>query len=164
MTDACLDDSKSYKQFTMKDAKIYFNNHTQRNWDDYSLLEMIDLLKLPDEGNISMVNIPDIIVCIASIKKNYDLYIIICIPISFLAIPPTSPSTFKFRTLKCHSLILSISALWVLTTSSHARETVIITPSCEKPFSKNTIPVLFLISLNCFGSMEFVPLFEISVD
>lgn len=58
----------------MKDAKIYFNNRTQRNWDDYSLLEVIDLLKLPDEGNISMVNIPDIIVCIASIKKNYDLY------------------------------------------------------------------------------------------
>ena len=74
MTDACLDNSKSYKQFTMKDAKIYFNNRTQRNWDDYSLLEVIDLLKLPDEGNISMVNIPDIIVCIASIKKNYDLY------------------------------------------------------------------------------------------
>lgn len=74
MTDPCLDDSKSYKQFTMRNAKFYFNNRTHRNWDDYSLREMIDLLHLPDEGNMNLVNIPDIIICIASIKKNYDLY------------------------------------------------------------------------------------------
>lgn len=35
---------------------------------------MIDLLKLPDEGNINLMNIPDLSIYIASIKKNYDLY------------------------------------------------------------------------------------------
>lgn len=36
---------------------------------------MIDILKLPDEGNINLVNIPDLSIYIASIKKNYDLYV-----------------------------------------------------------------------------------------
>ena len=49
---------------------------------DYSLLEMIDLLKLPDEGNINLVNIPDLHIFIAGIKKNYDLYIILFAVIS----------------------------------------------------------------------------------
>lgn len=35
---------------------------------------MIDLLKLPDEGNINLVNIPDLSIYTASIKKNYDLF------------------------------------------------------------------------------------------
>ena len=58
----------------MKNAKLYFNNVTERNCNSYSLREMIDLLKLPDEGNINLINIPDIIICIANTKKNYDLF------------------------------------------------------------------------------------------
>lgn len=53
---------------------VYGSWYTVRNWDDYSLLEMIDLLKLPDEGNINLVNIPDLSIYIASTKKNYDLF------------------------------------------------------------------------------------------
>ena len=57
----------------MKNAKLYFNNITERNWNSYSLREMIDLLKLPDEGNVNLINIPDLIICIANTRKNYDL-------------------------------------------------------------------------------------------
>lgn len=46
----------------------------ERNWENYSLLEMIDITKLPDEGNVNLVNIPDLLVYIANIRKNYDLW------------------------------------------------------------------------------------------
>ena len=45
----------------------------ERNWENYSLLEMIDITKLPDAGNVNLVNIPDLLVYIANIRKNYDL-------------------------------------------------------------------------------------------
>ena len=33
---------------------------------------MLDIAKLPDEGNVNLINIPDLLVYIATIKKNYD--------------------------------------------------------------------------------------------
>lgn len=33
---------------------------------------MLDIAKLPDEGNVNLINIPDLLVYIATIK-NYDL-------------------------------------------------------------------------------------------
>ncbi|KAK8825661.1 hypothetical protein WA577_000832, partial [Blastocystis sp. JDR] len=65
---------KTYKQLAIKNARVYFNNSLERNWENYSLLEMIDITKLPDEGNVNLVNIPDLLVYIANIRKNYDLF------------------------------------------------------------------------------------------
>ena len=62
---------------------MYFNNAlgrkqpssspAERNWENYSLLEMIDITKLPDEGNVNLINIPDLLVYVANIRKSYDL-------------------------------------------------------------------------------------------
>ena len=80
---------------------------TDRQWEDYSLLEMIDVLKLPDEGNINLMNVPDLHIYIAGIKKNYDLYLIHST--IHLVINPISPFTFKSLTLNCLSRIPSIT-------------------------------------------------------
>ena len=106
LTDARLDSNKSYKQFTMKNTKLYFNNRTERQWESYSLREMVDLLKLPDEGNINLVNVPDLVVCVAGIKKRYGLW-------GYgaaltIVTTPTSPSSSRCRTSRCLSRTRSI--------------------------------------------------------
>ena len=68
----------------VQNARMYFNNSLgslslvlldlERNWEHYSLLEMIDIAKLPDEGNVNLINIPDLLVYVATIKRNYDLF------------------------------------------------------------------------------------------
>ena len=106
LTDARLDSNKSYKQFTMKNTKLYFNNRTERQWESYSLREMVDLLKLPDEGNINLVNVPDLVVCVAGIKKRYDLWGYGAALI--VVTTPTSPSSSRCRISRCLSRTRSI--------------------------------------------------------